>query len=138
MQGQVFVCLLGLIVLRQSSVQAFSNTYLCTQEGSTFSHECTVNDNLGIGSTIWQGDILKCVDRSNQIALPHSQYESGVLVVCGDFSAVSVRVSGSEYTSRLTINGHGSNEVTINCTLSGSVVVETIYVRFGSKSIIFL
>ena len=77
-----------------------------------------------------------CSETSNRIALSHSHYRSGVRGVCGNFSAVSVGVSGSEYTSRLTVIV--SSELTINCTLGGAKVVETIFVRVGSKSFIFL
>ena len=119
----------------KNSVKAISNINVCTQEGSTLNHECTVMDTSGFGLTVWQGETFKCSESFNQISLAHSQYESGVSGVCGNFSAVSVGISGSEYTSRLTIPGF--SEVTINCTLSGAVVVETIFVRFGSKSIIF-
>ena len=77
-----------------------------------------------------------CSESINQIALSHSHYESGISAVCGNFSAVSVGVRGSEYTSRLT--GNVSSEVTINCTLGGVILVETIFVRVGRKSFIFL
>ena len=92
-------------------------------------------DTSGFGLTVWQGEAFKCLESFNQISLAHSQYVSGVSGVCGNFSAVSVGISGSEYTSRLTIPG--LNEVTINCTLSSALVVEIIFVRFGSKLIIF-
>ena len=114
---------------KNCSLQAVN---LCVRRGYTLTHECTVTDTHGFGSTIWQGEAFKCEDSSNQIALSHSHYQSGVGGVCGNFSAVSVRVRGSEFTSRLTIRG--SNEVTINCTLSGSVIVDTIFVRVESKS----
>ena len=126
-------------VNKENSVRAVLNVNLCVHEGSTLNHECTVNDpTQGASSTVWQGETFKCSESTNhdQIALSHSHYESGVSGVCGIFSAVSVGVSGSEYTSRLTWNV--SSEVTINCTLAGTIVVETIFVRFGSKSFIFL
>ena len=46
---------------------------------------------------------------------------------------MSVGVSGSEYTSRLTINGSTLSETTvINCSLSGAVLVESIVVHVKS------
>ena len=126
-------------VNKENSVRAVLNVNLCVHKGSTLNHECTVNDpTLGASSTVWQGETFKCSRSTNhdQIALSHSHYESGVSGVCGNVSAVSVGVSGSEYTSRLTVNV--SSEVTINCTLAGTIVVETIFVRVGSKSFIFL
>ena len=134
----MFICLLPnllsillILGLRQCSMQTFSNINLCTKEGNTLSHECTVDDSLGVGSTIWQGD---SVESSNQISLLHSIYESRVHVVCGDFSAVSIIVNGFKYNYRLTIHGFLLNETTtINCTLSGVVVVKTIIVKDGGQ-----
>ena len=125
------------IVNKENSVQAISNVNLCINEGGTLNHECIVNDpTQGASSTVWLGEAFMCSETSNLIALSHSHYESGIGGACGIFSAVSVGVSGSEYTSRLTWNV--SSEVIINCTLGGVVVVETIFVRVGSKSFIFL
>ena len=101
----------------------------CIQEGTDFNYECTVNDTTNIGSTIWLGDMFQCVESSNQIRLVHSKYEMGQLGVCGNFSAVSVSVSGSAYTSRLSIHSVTFNQTTmINCTLAGVIVVDSIVV----------
>ena len=101
----------------------------CFQEGSDLNYECTVNDTTNIGSTIWLGDMFQCVESSNQIRLVHSKYETGQVGVCGNFSAVSVRVNGSAFTSRLSIHSVTSNQITmINCTLAGVILVETIIV----------
>ena len=112
-------------------MQAASSVTLCTHEGSTIYHDCTVNDILGIGTTIWKGDTFKCMDRNNQIILNHSGYSSGQRGVCGNFSAESLSVKGSEYTSRLIINGSVTQMIRINCTLAGEVLVEAITVRVG-------
>ena len=125
------------LVNKESSVRAVLNVNVCVHEGSTLNHECIVNDpTQGISTTVWRGEAFMCSRTSNQIVLSHSHYKSGVSGVCGNFSAVSVGVNGSEYTSRLT--GNVSSEVTIYCTLGGALVVETIFVRVGSKSFIFL
>ena len=101
----------------------------CIQEGTDFNYECTVNDTTNIGSTIWLGDMFPCVESSNQIRLVHSKYEMGQVGVCGNFSAVSVRVNGSTYTSRLTIQSVTFNQaIIINCTLAGVIVVDSIVV----------
>ena len=123
-------------VNKENSVRAVLSVNLCIHEGSTLNHECIVTDTLGTSSTVWQGETFMCSETSNRIALSPSHYKSGISGPCGNFSAVSVGVSGSEYTSRLT--GNVSSEVTINCTLGGAIVVETIFVRVGSKSFIFL
>ena len=56
----------------------------CTPEGRTVSYQCTVTDptNPPIGSTIWRGSAFSsCLESSLQIALVHSLYEIGALVV---------------------------------------------------------
>ena len=105
---------------------------VCLQTGTTFTYECTVEDRVGIGSTIWSGDLFKCSESSHRISLTHSQlYNSGVSAVCGNFSASSVGVDGSEYTSRLTFLGDLSdlNGTTVNCTLSSVLLVAKITVK---------
>ena len=120
------------LVNQRNSVQAaFSNVNLCIQQGIPLSHECTVIDTLGIGSTIWQGDTFECIESSNQITLSHSRYKVGESGVCGNFSAMSIEVNGSEYTSRLTIYGSIIETTTINCTLAGAILVQTINVKIG-------
>ena len=94
-----------------------------------FNYVCNVGDTLGIGSTIWLGDTFECIDTSNQIRLTHSEYDSGQSGVCGDYSAESIGVNGSEYISRLSSHSSTLNETTINCTLSGVVLVETIALK---------
>ena len=121
----------------KNSVPAVLNVNMCIHEGGTLNHECIVDDpTQGASSTVWRAEAFMCSETSNQIALSHSHYELGIGGACGNFSAVSVGVSGSEYTSRLTVNVY--SKVTINCTLGGTRLVETISVRVGSKSFIFL
>ena len=101
----------------------------------TFIHECTVHDDRlsPLGSTIWAGDTFTCMDSSNQIQLPHSLYKNGVISACGNFSAMSVSVQETEYTSRLTFSGNYTllNGIGINCTLSGTTLVETFTIKIG-------
>ena len=130
-------CMYIYLVNKENSVRAVSKVNLCVHEGSTLNHECIVNDpTQGFSSTVWQGEAFMCSEFINQIALSHSHYESEISRFCVNFSAVSVGVNGSEYTSRLTVIV--SSELIINCTLGGAKVVETIFVRVGSKSFIFL
>ena len=118
-------------------MQAFSgeNTQSkCMLGGTTNNYECTVTDTTSIGLTIWTGDAFKCAESSNQITLTHSRYnhDSGLSNECGNFSAMSVGVNRSEYTSRLTFFGDTKlNGTTINCTLSNVVLVKKIVVRVG-------
>ena len=108
----------------------------CIPEGRTVSYQCTVTDTSDppIGSTIWRGSafmISGCIESSLQITLAHSSYEIGAIAVCGNLTAVSVGVSGTEYTSRLTLTATTElNGTVISCTLAGIVVIgsDTVYV----------
>ena len=119
--------------LAENSVQALSGAItssICIKEGSALNYECTVNDKLGIGSTIWQGDAFKCIETANQITLLHTALHHRQFK-CGNFSALIVSVNRSEYTSRLTFFGddYQLNGTTINCTLSGIILVKSIFVK---------
>ena len=119
------------------SGEPLTTSIVCLQAGSTFYHECTVSDSSlnRLGSTIWTGNTFNCSDLTNQILLPHYSYEAGVTSACGDFSAMSVSVQGTEYTSRLTFLGNSAllNGTRVNCTKSGTMLVETVIIRVGGK-----
>ena len=110
----------------------------CISEGRTVSYECTVTDPTDppIGSTVWQGSAFTdCPGRSSRISLSHPLFEpnreSGS---CGSVSAMSVGVSGNNYTSRLTLTATaGLNGTIIECTLSGSVVVGSDTLKTGGE-----
>ena len=95
-----------------------ATTHGCLTEGTRVIYECAVKDNIGHGSTVWQGSAFTC--SSGQVLLDHSDYSQpgGVNGTCGDLFAESVAVNGSEYTSRLTvmITWELDGE-TINCIL---------------------
>ena len=93
----------------------------CVPEGKTVSHECTVNDPTGNGSTVWLGSAFNCSD--SEIVLSHSAYSGvGVSGVCAGLSAQSVSVNGTKFTSTLTLTATAQlNGTTINCTLNGMV-----------------
>ncbi len=102
----------------------------CIPEGRTVSYECTVNDDDGGRSTIWRGSAFNCT--SSRIFLSHPQFE--ISEPCGDLSAMSVRISGDNYTSRLTLTATaGLNGRIIECTRSGSVVFGNDTLRTGSE-----
>ncbi len=105
----------------------------CILEGSTVSYECTVNDDDGERSTIWQGSAFNC--SSSVINLAHPRYvSSGDSETCGDLSGMSVRVSGNNFTSRLTLTATvGLNGTTIECTLSDTVVLGNDTLRSGGN-----
>ena len=115
----------------ENQVQASFGDNVCVQGGRTFSYECTVTDTMGIGLTIWMGDAFHCMESSDEIRLNHRGYDgTGLHSTCGNFSAISVGVNGSEYTSRLTFFGDVKlNGTTINCTLSDVLLIETIVVK---------
>ena len=92
----------------------------CIPDGTTVNYECTVMDSAG-----WQGSAFSCSGNPpNAISLQHSVYASGVSDTCGDLSAMSVGVDGTNYTSGLTVTANtGLDGTMINCTI-GNVVLE--------------
>ena len=105
----------------------------CIPEGRTVSYQYTVTDstNPPIGSTVWRGSAFNC-SYSSGISLLHSQFGSGVSAWCGDLIAMSVGVSGTEYTSRLTLNSTTElNEKMINCTFSSIVLIGYDIIKIG-------
>ncbi len=110
----------------------------CIPEGRTVNYECTVTDtSLPLGFTAWQGSAFTdCPNSSSLLTLPHFRYQpNGVSdhTSC-DLSALSVGVSGSNYTSRLTLTATaGLNGRTIECSLSGSVVFGNDTLRTGGE-----
>ena len=108
----------------------------CIPVGMTVYYECTVNDD-DRGNTVWQGSVFNCPSPS-AIILAHFLYEStGSTGSCGKLSAMSVGVSGNEYTSRLNLTATLElNEMTIECTVGGSmIIVGSDILRTGGKCI---
>ncbi len=109
----------------------------CILEGKNVSYVCTVNDDDGGRSTLWRGSAFNCPSSSSNavISLTHSLYEpNGVSGSCGDLSAMSVGVSGNNFTSRLTLTATAElNGMTIECTRSGIVVLGNDTLRTGGK-----
>ncbi len=78
----------------------------------------------------------ECIQLSQQLICDHHfLYEpNGLTLTCGSLSAMSVGVSGDNYTSRLTLTATaGLNGRIIECTLSGSVVFGNDTLRTGSE-----
>ena len=97
-------------------------------------------DNDGSRVTVWQGSAFNCSSSSNGITLIHPRYTmpSGTSDTCGDLSAMSIGVVGSNYTSRLTVTANpGLNGTLINCTLSTVLLEGYDAVRVGGWLIIF-
>ena len=107
----------------------------CIPEGTPYSYECSVEDMSGIGSTHWLGESFKCMESSNRIRLTHSLYYFGEHAACGNFSAVSISITNrSVYTSKLSFIGDSNlNGTTINCTLSGVILVSKIVVKVAGE-----
>ena len=98
------------------------------------SYECTVTDDDGDRSTIWRGSAFNCPSDSFMINLPHSLYEPGVRGSCGGLSAMSIGVSGNNYTSQLTLTANlGLNEMTVECNRGGTIVVGNDTLKTGGK-----
>ncbi len=107
----------------------------CVPEGNTVSYECTVTDDDGFRSTIWRGSAFNCPSSSSQIILIHILFQpNGESGICGDLSAMSVRVSGDNYTSRLALTATAElNGTIIECIRSGSVVVGSDTLKTGGE-----
>ncbi len=107
----------------------------CIPEGRTVSYECTVTDDDGGRSTIWRGSAFNCPSSSSVISLIHALFEpNGVSGSCGGLFAMSVGVSGNEYTSRLTLTATaGLNGMTVECSRSNIVIVGSDTLRTGGK-----
>ena len=90
-------------------------------------------DSDGIALTRWQGSAFSCSDSPpNVISLIHPDYVSGTMNTCGDSSAMSVGVDGTNYTSRLTVTANtGLDGTMINCTISGKTLEGSDTIRVG-------
>ena len=113
----------------------------CVLDGMSVSYDCMVTDPSSppIRSTVWLGSAFNCPLASLQITLLHPHFGSGVSDSCGGLTAMSVGVSGTEYTSRLTLTATDElNGKTINCTLSGVVLEGSDTIRVGGESILRL
>ena len=87
----------------------------CIPDGTTVNYQCTVMDSLGIGSTVWRESAFSCSGNlPNAIILIHSGYVPGTSATCGDLSAMSVGVDGTNYTSSLTVTANTGLDGTIN------------------------
>ena len=113
----------------------------CIPEGRTVSYQCTVVESgTPLGSTVWLGSAFNCFGSSHLIALPHFQYSSqtGARGRCGDLTAMSVWVNGTQYISRLTLTATAElNGKMINCTSSGTELIgsDTIKVQ-GTNALV--
>ena len=107
----------------------------CIPDGTTVNYECTVTDTFGIASTLWRGSAFSCSGSPpNAINLLHSEYTSVASDSCGDLSAMSVGVDGTNYTSRLTVTVNpGLDGTLINCTISGVQLEGYDAIRVGGK-----
>ena len=96
----------------------------CVPEGRTVSYQCTVTDtsNPPVASTVWGGSAFQCPSTSNQIRLPHSQFNSLVTSTCGSLRARAVGVNGSDFVSQLSLTATSElNGTTLTCSLSDTV-----------------
>ena len=112
----------------------------CIPVGRTVSYQCTVTDltNPPIGSTVWRGSAVTCPWDTNEISLRHSAYEEGAKGTCGNLSALSVNVSGSFYTSELTLTPTFMiNGSVITCSLSGNPPFGMDHLEVGGESTTF-
>ena len=101
----------------------------CIAQGEIISYECTVDGGV---VTIWTGSAFNCSAVS--IALLHDQFTQPDRVsgTCGDLTAMSVGVSGTQYISRLTLTATTElNGRMVNCTLAGEELIGSDTIRVG-------
>ena len=96
----------------------------CIPEGRTVSYQCTVTDptNPPIGSTIWSGSAFQdqCPSASNQINIPHSQFNEMRTLSCGTLMGRAVEVDGSNFVSQLNLTASIElRGTTLLCSLGG-------------------
>ena len=106
----------------------------CIAQGEIISYECTVD---GGAITVWRGSAFNYCSAVS-IALLHSLFTQpdGVSGECGDLTAMSVRVSGTEYTSRLTLTATDElNGKKVNCTPNGVDLIGSDTIRIGGRSL---
>ena len=105
----------------------------CIPDGATVNYECTVMDGAGVASTVWLGSAFNCSrSPSNSISFIHNLYGSAESGICGDLSAMSIGVDGTNYTSRLTVTANtGLDGTMISCTISTVRVEGSDTVRVG-------
>ena len=105
----------------------------CIPDGTTVNYDCTVMDSLGVGSTVWRGSAFSCSGSPpNALNLIHSGYVNGTSDICGDLSAMSFGIDGSNYTSRLTVTANtGLDGTMIICTISNVVLEGSDAIRVG-------
>ena len=101
----------------------------CLPEGKTVSYRCTVE---GTRTTVWIGSAFNC--STSDIILHHSLFTQpdGASGTCGGLTAMSVGVSGTEYTSRLTLTA--TTELRgemINCTRGDETLIDYDIIRVG-------
>ena len=110
----------------------------CIPEGRTVSYQCTVVDssNPPIDVTIWIGSAISC----SEGILLHMRFRPGMNITCGPLTVMSVGVSGTEYTSRLTLTATTElNGAMINCTLStsnGDVLIGSDTIKVGAMKLL--
>ena len=86
------------------------------------------------------GSAVTCPGRMDEISLRHSGYDTneGVEGTCGNLSALSVNISGTFYTSKLTLTPTLTmNGSVISCSLSGNPPFGVDHLIVGGKSTIF-
>ena len=117
-------------------------TLLCP--GDTITYTCAfATSNVGIITTQWSGSGFQCPSATNKITL--TQISTGPLspqvMSCGNLSAVMTNVSGTCYTSVLTIpTPQYYNGATVLCVDTSLTTVgsDTLNVQLVCKLIVLL
>ena len=99
---------------------ASSNDFLqsdCTCLGFPLYYQCIV---VGIGTTVWQGSVFNCPLSSDEIQLPHDQFQRNLIEYCNNGGIVGKALrteSPNKFISQLAILNVTSamNGTTIEC-----------------------
>ena len=113
------------------------NTNTCIPSGSVVTCTCTVEDEDGGRSTLWDGTAFmsQCPLFLDQIVLVHVQFPARQLIECGSrISAVPISQEFQNYTSNVTITVNTSNNgSSMRCSRAGLSAVGMKVLNVGGK-----
>ena len=110
---------------------------ICVPSGSVVTCTCTVEDEDGTRSTLWDGTAFmsQCSQSRDQIVLLHSQFDVIEPLECGNrISAIPINQEFRNYTSNASITVNISNNgSSIRCSLAGLSPVGIKLLNVGGK-----
>ena len=105
---------------------------MCACPGEVLTYTCTINGSM---ATIWGGTAFNCA--GSGIILRHSEFNNGISGQCGSDGAIlgrSVNVSGTYYTSQLSVNvSNGLNITSVNCSSDSNILIGESHINVVGK-----